>query len=340
MIPRTEVMADPSVPTRRLEELSDRVLDLQGTLLELEEERDRLRRRRRRELLVVGVGLSVLVHLSLMFYLATHYRLSPGSPNPRPVTYEFAIVQEEELTALESTDLDDLLPEVVSDFDDLEADEAEAELEPAVAAAELEVARSGAVPTLGGSGGGSGGLGSLSGGAAGTTFFGVSSRGTRFAYIVDRSGSMGEDRKMGVAKRELARSISSLPDYASFSVIFFSSGFIEPPMQSGWMRARRATVNRFIRWLNEVEPSGGTVPLPAFQEVFSFDVRPDVIFFLTDGEIPNPDNVGDVVADMNGRGGRVVINTIAFGDDRSQELLKRIANESGGVYRFVPSEGG
>jgi uncharacterized protein with von Willebrand factor type A (vWA) domain len=194
--------------------------------------------------------------------------------------------------------------------------------------------------TLGGAGTGSGaGTGeSLSGGGAGASFFGITSRGKRFAYIVDKSGSMGQGRKLPIAMRELAKSVGDLPDFASFFVVLFSSGFIEPPTQHGWMRARKPIVNRFIRWLNEVTPGGGTVPAPAFEYVLSEDLRPDVIFFLTDGEIP--EDTADIVSDMNRNGpSRVVINTIAFGDARSQDQLRRIARDSGGTYRFVSTEG-
>ena len=69
------------------------------------------------------------------------------------------------------------------------------------------------MPTLGGGGAGEGGHG-LRAAARGPRFFGISSRGNRFAYIVDRSGSMGQARKMPTAIRELEQSLQALPDYA------------------------------------------------------------------------------------------------------------------------------
>jgi uncharacterized protein YegL len=62
-----------------------------------------------------------------------------------------------------------------------------------------------------------------------------------------------------------------------------------------------------------------------------------VVFFLTDGEIPQADETLARVTQLNSRGRRVVINTIAFGDPASQELLREIARQSGGIYRFVAS---
>ena len=84
---------------------------------------------------------------------------------------------------------------------------------------------------------------------------------------------------------------------------------------------------------------GGTNPLPAFTRVFGLKERPDVIFFLTDGEITSNSMRPENVAALNNRGLRTVINTIAFGDNSSQDLLMQIAMESGGVYRFVQSGG-
>ncbi|MBT8486088.1 MAG: VWA domain-containing protein [Phycisphaerales bacterium] len=310
---------------------------LRTALAQLESQQTLLARRRRRRLQLVGIGISAVVHLCLLLYLASQHRLAPGGRGPAPVSYEFAIMTEEELTELETLEVEDLQPEVADELDALLAEEAVEIMDPVVPAAELDVVRSGALPTLGGGGDASGGGGELTGGGAGASFFGVTSRGMRFAYIVDRSGSMGDDRKMEVAMRELARSISGVPDYASVYLVLFSSDTAKPPMQTGWMRARRSTINRLIRWLRDVDPTGGTVPMPAFHDVFALDVRPDVIFFLTDGEIPK--DTGDLLADLNQRGGRVVINTIAFGDASSQDLLRRIARESGGVYRFVRTEG-
>jgi hypothetical protein len=204
-------------------------------------------------------------------------------------------------------------------------------------AADLQVVTAGAVPSLGGGGGDTNGQPGLGGGAAGTSFFGVSSTGTRFAYIVDRSGSMGNEHKLQTAIAELTRSVQSLPDYAYFFLVFFSNRTVEPPAQRGWTRSQAQQVARLSRWLrSEVDAGGGTLPREAFVQVFSLDVRPDVIFFLTDGRVQNFS--AEEVAVMNRRGKRVVINTIAFGDPSSQEMLKEIARQSGGVYRFVPSQ--
>ncbi len=323
---------EPTVP-----QLQNVVQRLEHTLTEMRIERDRLVRRRRLQILLGGLAISLVAHLLILLYLATIFRHSGGSGGSQPVSFEFAIVQDEQLTELEPTNLDDLLPEVTSEIEASTAESPEISLDPSLVGELNELSMKGMDSTLGGSGQSSSGESMLGGAGAGTSFFGVSSRGTRFAYIVDRSASMSRQRKMLVAMQELSRSVSSLPDYSHFYIVLFSSEIMEPPMQRGWTRARQNMVDRINNWLDMVTPGGGTEPTPAFLQVFALDVRPDVIFFLTDGEIPNA-TASDVAA-LNNRGKRVVINTIAFGDPSSQEQLRQIANDSGGAYRFVPSEG-
>jgi len=322
--PHSSIPVDP---------LEGQVAELEATIRELQEQCEVEIRRRRRNLLLLGVSFSALVHMALMVYLSLVHRGQPAGPGVQPVSIEFAVIHESELTQLQELQFDDLVPEVPFEVDDLSAQDPSLELTPEVSAAELEISQAGSVPRLTGSGSGEGTT--LEGGGAGTTFFGVSSRGTRFAYIVDVSGSMSEEGKIEVCMSQLARSIELLPDYASFFIVLFASDITVPPMQNGWIRAREATVSRFIRWLNQIDPRGGTRPQPAFRLVFSIEERPDVIFFLTDGQIP-PETVA-VVASLNGRGRRVAVNTIAFGDPASQEYLKEISHSSGGVYRYVPS---
>jgi hypothetical protein len=308
------------------------------SMYDMEARREEQIRQRRRQLLLLGMAVSLVVHICLMIVLTTIYRPARGGGGvPEGVSYEFAIIQEEELTDLQAVELDDLIPETLEEMTEIGDEVEAAEFAAAADAPTLDMAAAGSVATLGGAGSGEGGVPGLGGGGAGTSFFGISSQGSRFTYIVDISGSMGQGRKLATAMRELGRSIAALPDYSHFFVVLYNSSAIVPPTQRGWTRARKGAIRALINWLEEgVTPGGGTDPKPAFETAFSLDVRPDVIFFLTDGEIATMS--ADYVASLNGRGGRrVVINTVAFGDPSSQDLLKQIALDSGGVYRFVPS---
>jgi hypothetical protein len=321
----------PEQPSQSFSDQQDeRVRELSARLVQLERALESERRRRTWRLIGLAAIISVVAHVALLVYFSNVIRSGPAGNASRPVEYELSIISEQELTSLERTTFDEDTPAVDSSLDEAATD-LEAVLDPAVASADLEVAGVGAVPTI--DGGGASGTAPLGGGGAGASFFGVTSRGQRFVYIVDRSASMGDDRKMEQARDELIRSVAALPDYARYYILLFNRGFEAPPGQDGWTRARPAAVSRLSRWLEDVDPDGGTEPASAFQRAFTLTPRPDVIFFLTDGIIPA--ETGDLVAELNAGGAKVVINTIAFGDPSSQELLKRIASDSGGAYRFV-----
>jgi len=181
-----------------------------------------------------------------------------------------------------------------------------------------------------GAGGGSG--------FAGTTFFGARGTGKRFAFIVDKSGSMNAQGKMERAMRELARSVEALPDYAQFRVLLFDTQATTFP-DRGFAKARESEVARLGRWLGDKLPVGGTTPMVAFDRVMGEATPPDAIFFMTDGEI-GKDDPAAIIKRVSGRDGVVPVHCIAFGDARASAQLAEIARATGGQHRFVPLEAG
>ena len=194
----------------------------------------------------------------------------------------------------------------------------------------------------GGEGGGSGG------GGASTSFFGVGGRGRRIAYVVDKSGSMGAPvgegadperpnapppSRMVMAKREIDRSISALPDFAAVNIALFDNGFSTFDEEGGFVRCRESTLGQLRSWLQRVAPGGGTDPVPAFQFIFSRRERADLIYFLSDGEVPP--NTAEEILRLNRRGPNTVIHCIAFGQAAATAPLRRIAAETGGTFAVV-----
>ncbi|MGI9013755.1 MAG: vWA domain-containing protein [Phycisphaerales bacterium] len=310
---------------------------LEQQLAVLQAERDALASQRTRNLLLLGIAISLVVHLCILWYLDSIRRGGLDRPATTGEFIEFAVLPEEDLDRLQNPELELDTADSLADLSEIPDVTATLDLE-TPPAADLAAVRDGAMPTLGG--GASGGDGDMNLGAtgAGVTFFDAEGHGTRFVFIIDVSGSMGERGKLLTAMRELARSLDSLPDFAYFHVLLFESSVHQPPWQSGWTRAKASDVNKMITWLDQVRPGGGTQPLSAFAQAFALDVPPDVIFFLTDGQIPA--DTPTRVRGMNQRGRAVVINTIAFGDPQGQDRLREIAENSGGAYRFVPVGGG
>ncbi|MDE0888182.1 MAG: hypothetical protein OSA40_01850 [Phycisphaerales bacterium] len=321
--PSSSADADPVI-------LADRIRDLV-------DDRRRLLRQRRVHLLLLGLAISLPVHMAIMIWLWSSHREMPAGVAPATVMLDLSILPDETLQdMLEPSETEDLLtPELATDAG-AESLALERELNAEVPDFELDASGGGLETVVSGSGAGLGtGLGSGLG--AGASFFGIQSTGNRFAYIVDISGSMGQDDKMPAAMAELKRSLKSLPDYAAFAVILYSSEPVVPPFQNGWLRASRGNLSRISAWIDGLQPGGGTFPLPAFDLAFRQDVRPDVVFFLTDGLIPKV--TPSAVRELNESGsGRVaVINCIAFGSGAGQEPMRQIAAESDGIFRFVPT---
>lgn len=189
---------------------------------------------------------------------------------------------------------------------------------------------------LGGAGGGDigDGTGLGSGGTGGgATFFGVEAQGSRFAYVLDVSGSMQGER-MKALKIEVGESIQGLRDHMSFYFVLFSSDAADLGGRNKWTLATVAGKRWATDAMNAVDPAGGTQPWSGLERALQMRPAPDAIFFMTDGEF-DP-GVVDLVAMRNRGAKKIPINTIAFGDGSAQEIMQKIARDSGGTYRYVP----
>lgn len=179
-----------------------------------------------------------------------------------------------------------------------------------------------------GSGAGDEGIPALSG----TGFFGTAAAGNSFVYVVDMSQSM-EGNRFVRARAELKRSIGKLKPQQKFYVIFFNDQAFPmffPRPARGLVEATGSQRSKAARWINNQRPFSITNPEPALQ--MAIEMKPDVIFFLTDGDIPIEVRENTLKANKE----RIVIHTIAFESEAGRLLLEQMAKENGGTYRFVP----
>ncbi len=297
-------------------------------------------KRRALSFLFVGALISILVHLNIGFLLSLLHRAgAPGETSDAGTTIEFAVMDSSEFSDLPSSSLTQSQESATSQASEIQTETTQATLTAESTSTAIQASGQSTAPSLGGGGGGVGaGMGgSGGGGGGGTSFFGISSSGSRFCYIVDMSGSMSSANRMQQAIQELTNSIKKLPDFARFYVLFYSAGVREPSIQRGWNTARKRTVDKMIEEFDLIRPKGGTEPKEAFIKAFNLNPLPDVIFFLTDGKIS-----GFTAEDLRAlmpKKGRVAINTIAFGSDSSQELLKEISKMTGGKLNVLKSGG-
>ena len=174
-------------------------------------------------------------------------------------------------------------------------------------------------------------IGQGGGGGGGAKFFGAEGRGNSFVFIVDASGSM-EGRRFKRAIKELNAAIARLAADQTFYVIFYNDVALPmcwPKRDEKLVAATSENRTRVTRWIHTIEPVGGTMPEEAF--AIALKLHPDVIFFLTDGEIPL-ETREDVKRANNGR---ACIHTIALGIEEGAEILKGIAEDNRGRHRFV-----
>ena len=141
--------------------------------------------------------------------------------------------------------------------------------------------------------------------------------------------------RAAAALDELTAALAKIPSNFAVNVIPYSNG-----AKPHWNELREVDdENRkeILDFVRKLRVNGGTNIYGALEAAFA-DPSVDTIYLLTDGEpsvgdIVVPDEIADEVRRWN-RLRQIVVHTIGIGID--SDLLKRLAEESGGVYKFVP----
>jgi hypothetical protein len=188
-------------------------------------------------------------------------------------------------------------------------------------------------PAILGDGGGGMNIGTLGGPGPGGIFGewpprSASEQACKTVFLVDRSGSMGDS--VEIVKMELKTSIEELGGDREFHVIFYSSG---QPVEMPTRRLVPATERNkrlAFEFIDGIISQGSTDPSKAIERAFA--VGPDLIYLLTDGEFDRA--VIDLVKRLN-VGGKVTVHTIGFLYEEGEEVLRKIAGDNGGNYKFV-----
>jgi hypothetical protein len=182
-----------------------------------------------------------------------------------------------------------------------------------------------------GVGGGGNIIGGFEGlGDGGRGFFGTveTEIAHKIVYVVDRSGSMTDS--IDYVKFELKRSIGELGEDTAFHVIFYSSG---PPVEMPTRRLVAGTDRNkqlAFEFVDGIIPQGETDPSKALERAFA--VGPELIYLLTDGEF---DKAIIGLVKRNNAGDKVTVHTIGFLYRTGEEVLKTIAEQNNGNYKFV-----
>jgi len=134
------------------------------------------------------------------------------------------------------------------------------------------------------------------------------------------------------ARQELLQALQKLPQGLEFQVIFFDDLPYSYPA-GGFAEMNSTSLAEAAAFLAGIQGGGGTNVMQAMRQVFSQRTRPDTTFLLTDGEF-DPETP-EFIQSRN-RDAGVRINTVAFVNRAGEPLLRRIASENRGDFRFVP----
>ena len=165
-----------------------------------------------------------------------------------------------------------------------------------------------------------------------TVFFGTGARADTVVFVVDMSGSMLDEHRFDRAVAELVRALGGLAPTQKFFVFFFDA-VTHPMLDMRSAQLLPATADnraKVVKWIKKLKPDNDTAPEDALERALK--LQPQVIYFLTDGEIPP--TTPDTVKKLN-HAHKTVIHTIAFGTEEGADMLKAIARDNGGKYRFV-----
>ena len=163
----------------------------------------------------------------------------------------------------------------------------------------------------------------------GVSFFGTVSRGNKFVFIIDKSGSMSGNR-LAAAKEELCSTLKGLKPTDKFMIYFFSDAAQAMPARAMLVGTPK-NIQWATDWVRGRSVAGGTNPTQALS--WCFNLRPDTVWLLTDGQFADGPAL-DAIAAGN-RQLKARINTLAFHDKSGADILQRIARENDGTYRFV-----
>ena len=152
----------------------------------------------------------------------------------------------------------------------------------------------------------------------GKQFFGMASEGKSFVYVLDCSMSMNHPHDSDAKTRfkrlklELMNSVNHLKPDQEFFIVFFNQEAIAMPA-NGMVPAVPENQTRFLNWMQQINAVGDTDPTAALE--IALRLRPDVIYFLTDGSF-SPD-ANEIVRSI--KQSRSIIHTFTF----EQNLTKK-----------------
>ncbi|MDR0392336.1 MAG: VWA domain-containing protein [Planctomycetaceae bacterium] len=168
--------------------------------------------------------------------------------------------------------------------------------------------------------------------------FDTSAQGNNFVFVFDKSNSMNE--RGGIpfraAKAELLRNINELSnEKCKLNIIFYNENLTQWN-EKGMLETTELNCKNAARFVQAEIAQGGTKHFTPL--VTAIKQKPDVIFFLTDGD-DNDAMTQNELAEIKrtNKLNKVQINVIQFGmgNNNSSNFLIQLAKDNYGLYVYI-----
>lgn len=158
-------------------------------------------------------------------------------------------------------------------------------------------------------------------------------------FVLDTSGSMREDGKMEQAKKALKHCLDGLSEIDRFAIMNFAT--VVNKQREGLTQVTKEQIAVAKKWVDNLEPSGGTAINDALQAALELQTKDDgrtfTVVFFTDGKPTigetNPDKILTNVAKKNTAQTRIF--TFGVGNDLNAAFLDQVAESTRAVSSFV-----
>ncbi len=223
-----------------------------------------------------------------------------------------------------------------------------------------------------GAGGSGGGFGAGIGKGGMFSFLGQTAFGRRVVFVVDVSASMSQVGEGGVSrfdvlKKELIKSLGRVPNGTQYQILFFSDfawphNTIDPKKGAAyekyrwsitsdeWKKAKIPTFAYLLaspfnladsrKIVQEADNPGGTNWGSGLLMALKANPKPDIIFFMTDGQKSDEQGWVDIITAENNRSmTRTVIHTSVMMETDAAADMDRLARANGGTFSVVLKDG-
>ena len=180
-------------------------------------------------------------------------------------------------------------------------------------------------------------------------FMGAPAVAQNVIFLMDISGSM--QANLPSVKKELRKSLRQIKSPQTFHIVFFSEG--KPLVLKNWTKLKTATRKNkrsALKFIKTIDAAGSTDAVKSIEKAFKiyndskrFLKKGTVMFLLTDGAFDDSEKVIKMVENMAAKNKDVAICTFLYCDSEEDEpeaveILKKIAEITGGQYRYVEPE--